>query len=222
MGDRPFGIDYDTVRSFAEEIRDVKGLGVEIGIVIGGGNILRGAALERGGIDRVTGDYMGMLSTLINGLIFQDYLEKMGLLVKVFSGLNVEGVVEPFSRRATIRHLQNKGVAIFACGTGNPYFTTDTAAALRALEIEAEVLIKATKVKGVYDRDPVIHKDAIFYNELTYTEVIEKDLKVMDIAAISLCKDNALPIIVFDIKERGNLQRVIKGEYEGTIIKEAT
>ncbi|MCD6150205.1 MAG: UMP kinase, partial [Deltaproteobacteria bacterium] len=194
MGEREYGIDETTIRSFAEEIRDVHDLGIEIAIVIGAGNIFRGVPAASSGMDRVTADYMGMLATVINGLALQDALEQLGVYTRVLSAISMQEVAEPYIRRRAVRHLEKGRVIIFVAGTGNPYFTTDTAASLRAMEIQADIIIKATKVDGVYDRDPLKYDDAVKYDELTYLHVLQKGLKVMDATAISLCMDNHLPI----------------------------
>jgi len=219
MGGEDFGIDPDIVREISLQIRDIAELGVEIAIVIGGGNIYRGARAEKQGVDRVTGDYMGMIATLINALALQEALEKMHVPTRVQSALEMGKVVEPFIQKKALEHLEKDRVVIFACGTGNPFFTTDTAAALRALEVKAQVVLKATRVDGVYDKDPEVHEDAVFFKEITYTDVLNKDLRVMDATAIAICRENCLPIIVFNIKEKDNLKKVILGENIGTIVK---
>jgi uridylate kinase len=221
LGEQAFGIDPAVVRTLAEEIAEVHGLGVQIGVVVGGGNIFRGvAAAARGGVDRVTGDHMGMLSTVINALAFQDAIESLGLETRVLSALRMDEVAEPFIRRRAVRHLERGRIVILAAGTGNPYFTTDTAAALRAMELRAEVLCKATKVDGVYDKDPMEHPDATLIREATYREVLERRLRVMDATAISLCMDNRLPIAVFSLRERGNILALVRGERIGSVVKE--
>jgi uridylate kinase len=219
MGEQPFGIDTQVFETMAGEINQVQALGVETAVVIGGGNIFRGIAASARGMDRVSADHMGMLATLINGLALQDALEKLGTHTRVLSALEIREVAEPFIRRRAIRHLEKGRVIIFAAGTGNPYFSTDTAAALRAMEIKAEIIIKGTKVSGIYSADPEREADATFFEEITYFEVIEKSLKVMDTTAISLCMDNNLPIIVFDVKEPGNMKRVVCGEKIGTMVR---
>ncbi len=219
MGEQPFGIDTQVFETMAREINQVQALGVETAVVIGGGNIFRGIAASARGMDRVSADHMGMLATLINGLALQDALEKLGTHTRVLSALEIREVAEPFIRRRAIRHLEKGRVIIFAAGTGNPYFSTDTAAALRAMEIKAEIIIKGTKVSGIYSADPEREADATFFEEITYFEVIEKGLKVMDTTAISLCMDNSLPIIVFDVKEPGNMKRVVCGEKIGTMVR---
>ena len=212
------GIDHRTLREIAGQVREIRELGAEIGIVLGGGNIFRGKEGEKEGIDRVTGDYIGMLATVINSLAFQDALEALGVPARVQTALSIEKIAEPYDRKTAIEHLQNKRIVIFACGTGNPYFTTDTAAALRAIEMKADVLMKATKVNGVYDRDPSISKDAKFFPEITYTEVLNRGLQVMDLTAITLCKENGLPVIVLNIREKDNMKRAVLGEHIGTIV----
>lgn len=219
MGEQSFGIDADIVSYLAEEIVEVAKLDIEIGLVIGGGNIFRGVSASATGLDRVAGDQMGMLATLINAIALQDAMEKRGLVTRLISAIEVRSVAEPFIRRRAIRHLEKKRVVIFAAGTGNPYFSTDTAAALRAMEMHAEVILKATKVDGIYDKDPVKHNDAVMFHELNYMDVLSKQLKVMDSTAISLCMDNSMPIIVFNLKKKGNIKRVICGERIGSLIK---
>lgn len=220
MGSRSFGIDPEVVRTLSDEIGAVHGLGVELALVVGGGNIFRGVSAASAGIDRVSGDNMGMLATLINSLALQDQLEKHGVQTRVLSALEMRQVAEPFIRRRAIRHLEKGRVVILAAGTGNPYFTTDSAAALRALEIKAEVLLKATKVDGIYDADPVKEPAARRYERVSYQEVLERGLRVMDAAAISLCRENGLPIIVFNIRQEGNIRRVILGEPIGSVVAE--
>ncbi len=219
MGDQPFGIDTQVFEKMAHEIHQVHALGVETAVVIGGGNIFRGIAASARGMDRVSADHMGMLATLINGLALQDALEKLGTHTRVLSALEIREVAETFIRRRAIRHLEKGRIIIFAAGTGNPYFSTDTAAALRAMEIKAEIIIKGTKVSGIYSADPEREADATFFEEITYFDVIKKSLKVMDTTAISLCMDNNLPIIVFDVKEPGNMKRVVCGEKIGTMVR---
>jgi uridylate kinase len=219
MGEQSFGIDAEIVSYLAEEIVEVAKLDVEIGLVIGGGNIFRGVSASATGLDRVAGDQMGMLATLINAIALQDALEKRGLITRLISAIEVRSVAEPFIRRRAIRHLEKKRVVIFAAGTGNPYFSTDTAAALRAMEIHAEVILKATKVDGIYDKDPAKYNDAVMFHELNYMDVLSKQLKVMDSTAISLCMDNSMPIVVFNLKKKGNIKRVICGERIGSLIK---
>jgi uridylate kinase len=218
MGDTVAGIDQSVVDGIAIEIRDVAALGVQLGIVVGGGNIFRGLAASGKGMDRTTADYMGMLATVINSLALQSALEQLGVSVRVQTAIEMRQIAEPFIQRRAIRHLEKGRVVIFAAGTGNPYFTTDTAATLRAVEIRADVLLKATKVDGVYDRDPVIHAGAVMYNKINYDEVLSSNLKVMDAAAIALCRDNAMPLIVFNLLKTGNIRRVICGESVGTVV----
>ncbi len=218
MGEGDYGIDETTIRSFAEEIRDVHDLGIEIAIVIGGGNIFRGVPVASSGMDRVTADYMGMLATVINGLALQDALEHLGVYTRVLSAISMQEVAEPYIRRRAVRHLEKGRVIIFVAGTGNPYFTTDTAASLRAMEIQADIIIKATKVDGIYDRDPLRYDDAVKYDELTYLHVLQKGLKVMDSTAISLCMDNHLPILVFSLTKKGNIRKAVCGESIGTFV----
>jgi uridylate kinase len=218
MGEQGFGIDPQVVLRIANEIKDVHSLGVQVAIVIGGGNIFRGLAASAQGFDRVTADHMGMLATVINALALQDALEKLDVFTRVQSAIEMREVAEMFIRRRAIRHLEKKRVVIFAAGTGNPYFSTDTTAALRAMEIKAEVILKATKVDGIYDADPVKVKDANFYPEISYLDVIKQGLGVMDTTAISLCMDNRVPIIVFNIREKGNIKRVILGEKIGSLV----
>lgn len=217
-GVQRYGIDAAMVRAFAEEIRDVQAIGCEIALVIGGGNIFRGAVASEGGMDRASADYMGMLATVINSLALQDALEKIGVSTRVMSAIEMRQIAEPYIRRRATRHLEKGRVVIFAGGTGNPYFTTDTTASLRAMEIGAEVILKATKVDGVYDADPLKHEGAKMYGQLTYIEVLNKELKVMDSTAISLCMDNQLPIVVFNIMEKGNIKKVVCGEKIGTLV----
>jgi uridylate kinase len=219
MGGEGYGIDPATVESVCRQIQEVKKLGVQIAIVVGGGNIFRGMKAEKQGIDRVTADYMGMVATLLNALTLQEKLEKIGVSVCVQSAINIEKVAEPYSRREAIQELSAEKIVIFACGTGNPYFTTDTAAALRAVEIGADALLKATKVDGVYDRDPAIHKNALFFPNITYMDVINKNLGVMDLTAITLCMENNLPIIVFNLRGMDNMKKVVQGKRIGTIVR---
>ncbi len=218
MGPDGYGIDLKVVRNIAEELKEVKELGVELAIVIGGGNIFRGVSESAGGIDRASADYMGMLATIINAMALQDTLEKVGVYTRVLSAVEIQKVVEPYIRRRATRHLEKGRIVILAAGTGNPFFTTDTAAALRAMEIKADVIIKATKVNGVFDSDPKKNKDAVMFDHLTFLDVLNKNLKVMDSTSISLCMDNHLPIIVFNLFERGNIKRVILGEKVGTLV----
>jgi len=214
-----YGIDCDVTNSIAKQIKEVRALGVDVAIVIGGGNIFRGAVGSAKGIDRVNADYMGMLATVINGLALQDALEKNGVFTRVQTAIQMQQLAEPFIRRRATRHMEKGRVVIFVGGTGNPYFTTDTTAALRAIEIGAEVILKATKVDGVYSSDPVKNKKARRYDSLRYIYVLKKGLKVMDATAVSLCMDNKLPIIVLDLFKKDNIKRVILGEKIGTIVK---
>src|SRR3712207_287781 len=218
MGDQEFGISSEVINSYAMQIKEIVDLGVQVSIVIGGGNIFRGLSGAEQGVDRVTGDHMGMLATVINSLALQNAMEKIGLATRVQTAIEMPKVAEPFIKRKAQRHLEKGRVVIFGAGTGNPYFTTDTAAALRAIEMNTDVVIKATKVDGVYDRDPVKYSDAVKYETVTYTEVLNKDLKVMDATAISLCRENKLPIVVFNSLVPGNLKRVILGEKIGTTV----
>ena len=218
MGKHSFGIDPEVVDAVAAEIREVVAIGVQLGIVIGGGNILRGLAASADGMELTSADYMVMLATVINSLALQSALERAGIPTRVQTAIEMKEVAEPFIQRRAIRHLEKGRVVIFAAGTGNPYFTTDTAAALRAVEINADIILKATKVDGVYYRDPVRYSDAIMYDKVSYTEVLTKNLKVMDATAISLCRDNGLPLSVFNLQKAGNVKRVICGENVGTIV----
>ncbi|MDF1552798.1 MAG: UMP kinase [Deferrisomatales bacterium] len=216
IGGQGYGIDPEVVDRLAREVVEVRDLGVEVALVIGGGNIFRGLQGAGKGMDRATADYMGMMATVLNSLALQDALERHGASTRVMSAISMQQVAEPYIRRKAIRHLEKGRIVIFAAGTGNPYFSTDTAASLRAMEIGAEVIIKGTKVDGVYDKDPVLHDDARRFSEVSYLEVLQRDLKVMDSTAISLCRDNSLPIIVFDFTKPGNTLRVICGEPLGT------
>lgn len=218
MGNQNFGISPDVIKYVAEEVRSAFDLGVQIAIVVGGGNIFRGVAAASYGIDRVSADRMGMLATVINSLALQDVLEENGIMTRVQSAISMHEVAEPFIIRKAIRHLEKGRVVIFAAGTGNPYFTTDTAAVLRAQEIRADILLKATKVDGLYDSDPVVDKDAKFIKKIKYMEIIERQLHVMDMTAISLAMDNKLPLVVFNLTNKGNIKRVICGESVGTQI----
>jgi uridylate kinase len=218
MGERGYGIDPKVVFDIAQEVKEIHALGVETALVVGGGNIFRGVAASVAGMDRSSADYMGMLATVINALALQDAFEKIGVPTRVLSAIEMREVAEPFIRRRAIRHLEKGRIVIFAAGTGNPYFTTDSAAALRALEIKADVILKATKVDGVYTGDPVTDLNAKLFSALTFQEVLERNLKVMDTSAIALCKDNNLPIIVFNLRTNGNIVRVVRGEKVGTII----
>ena len=218
LGRENFGIDPEVLGRMATELRDVVNLGVQIGVVIGGGNIFRGQGLARAGMDRVTGDHMGMLATLINSLAFQDALERVDVMARVMSGLQINEVCEDFIRRRAIRHLEKGRVAIFGAGMGNPFFTTDTAASLRAIEIGADILIKATRVDGVYSADPEKDPNAVRYDRLTFDKVIDDRLNVMDTTAVVMCRDNNLPIRVFDLHVPGNLVRLVKGDDVGTLV----
>ena len=216
VGDQAMGIQPATIGRFADEIKDIHTTGVQIALVIGGGNIFRGLAGASRGMDRAHADYMGMLATVINGLALQDALETRGVHTRVMSAITVNEICEPYIRRRAVRHLEKGRVVIFAGGTGNPYFTTDTAAALRAAEIHADVILKATKVDGVYDRDPAVHPDAKRFDAVSYMEVLQRGLKVMDSTAVSLCMDNEIPIVVFNLNDDGNIKRVLEGEEIGT------
>jgi uridylate kinase len=216
MGEQQFGIDQDVIERYSSEIRSVHELGVQIGIVIGGGNIFRGVSDSPSGIDKVTGDHMGMLATLINSLALQNALERDGNVTRLMSAIRVDVVAEPFIRRRAVRHLEKNRIVIFGAGTGNPYFTTDTAAALRAVEIEADVIIKGTRVDGVFDSDPERNPGAFKFEQISYLDVLKKDLKVMDMTAITLCRENLLPILVFNMNTPGNFKRLILGERVGT------
>ena len=218
MGNLSSGIDPEVVEVVAGEIREVAALGVQLGIVIGGGNIFRGMTASAKGMDRTTADYMGMLATVINSLALQSALEHVGVPTRVQTAIEMREIAEPFIQRRAVRHLEKGRVVIFAAGTGNPFFTTDTAATLRAVEIKADILLKATKVDGVYDRDPVKYADAVMYEKISYTDVLTKNLKVMDASAISLCRDNRLPLNVFNLQKAGNIKRVICGEPVGTMV----
>ena len=218
-GDKNYGISPSVISRISGEIKEVVGLGIEVGIVIGGGNIFRGISADTQDIDRVSADYMGMLATIINSLALQDAIERQGIPSRVLSAISMPQVAEPYIRRRATRHLEKKRVVIFAAGTGNPYFSTDTAAALRAIEINAEIILKATKVDGIYDKDPLIHKDATRYREISYLEVLNKGLKVIDATAISLCMDNKLPMIIFNLTSSGNIKKVVLGDNIGTTIK---
>ena len=218
-GQQGYGIDPEVIGGIATEIRDVIELGVQVAVVIGGGNIFRGVAAASRGMDRASADYMGMLATVMNSLALQDALEKVGVATRVQSAIEMQEIAEPYIRRRAVRHLEKGRVVIFGAGTGNPYFTTDTAASLRAMEINADVILKATKVDGIYTADPTKDKDAVKYTSLTYLDVLKLGLQVMDATATSLCMDNNLPIVVFDLTARGNIQKVILGEAIGTIVK---
>lgn len=218
MGPESYGISLDVTHRIAQEIKEIHALDVQISIVIGGGNIFRGLQGAEKGIDRAQGDYMGMLATVINAMALQDALEKVGVYTRVLSAIEMHQLVEPYIRRRAIRHLEKNRVVIFAAGTGNPFFTTDTAAALRAVEIHADVILKATKVDGVYDKDPKKFNDAKRFEKISFLEVINKELKVMDSTAITMCMDNKLPIIVFDLFEKGNIKKVVCGHDVGTVV----
>jgi uridylate kinase len=218
MGDQQFGVDPAVATRIARDIGDIQRLGVQTAIVIGGGNIFRGLAASARGMDRATADYMGMLATVINALALQDALEQQNVLTRVVTAIEMRAVAEPFIRRRAVRHLEKGRVVIFAAGTGNPYFTTDTAAALRAMEMKADVILKGTKVDGIYTADPMLDKDATKYTTISYLQVLERQLKVMDATAISLCMDNKLPIVVFNLREPGNIRRVVLGESIGTTV----
>jgi uridylate kinase len=221
QGAHPGGLDYGVITEMADEIREVRDLGVQVAMVVGGGNLIRGGTeSKKAGIDRASADYMGMLATVINAVALQNILEARGLDTRVQSAISMPEVAESYIRRRAIRHLEKGRVVIFAGGTGNPFFTTDTAAALRAMEIQADIILKATKVDGVYDRDPLLHPDAVRYEHLTYIEVLKRRLTVMDATAISLCMDHSLPIIVFNNKQRGNLKRIVLGEKLGTLVRQ--
>ena len=219
MGEQAFGIDPAVTTQIAREIGEIQQLGVQTAVVIGGGNLFRGLAASARGMDRATADYMGMLATVINGLAMQDALEHVGINTRVASAIEMRAVAEPFIRRRAVRHLEKGRVVVFAAGTGNPYFTTDTAAALRAMEMRADVILKGTKVDGIYTADPMLHPSATKYDSISYLKVLEQGLKVMDATAISLCMDNRLPIVVFNLRQPGNLRRVICGEPVGTTVK---
>ncbi len=218
MGDQQYGIDPERVNQYSLEIKRVKELGIEIAIVIGGGNIFRGVQAEEGGIDRVQGDYMGMLATVINGMALQSNLEKHGMYTRLMSGIKMEQVCEPFIKRRAVRHLEKGRIVIFGAGIGNPYFTTDSTASLRAIELNCDVVLKGTRVDGVYSADPEKVPDATRYSQVSYREVYEKGLNIMDMTAFTLCQENGLPIIVFDMNKPGNLLRIMQGEEAGTLI----
>jgi uridylate kinase len=218
MGDQKFGIDPAVANQIATDIAEIQALGVQTAVVIGGGNIFRGVAASAKGMDRATADYMGMLATVINGLALQDAMENHGIVTRVVTAIEMRAVAEPFIRRRAIRHLEKGRVVVFAAGTGNPYFTTDTAAALRAMEIKADVIMKGTKVDGIYTADPMIDPNASRYDNISYLQVLERGLRVMDATAISLCMDNRLPIVVFNLKTPGNMKRAIMGEPVGSLV----
>ena len=212
MGEQNYGIDVDVARMVGEELKAVQQLGVQVAVVVGGGNIFRGVSKSAGNMDRSAADYIGMLATVMNAVVLQDALEKLGVQTRVMSAIDIPQLAEPFIRRRAVRHLEKNRIVIFAAGTGNPYFTTDSAAALRALEIKADVILKATKVEGVYTADPMKDSAAVRYDSITYQQVLERQLKVMDASAISLCMDNNLPIVVFNMRQPGNITRVISGD----------
>lgn len=219
MGDKQFGIDNDRLMQYAQDIKSAVDSGVEMALVIGGGNIFRGVQAARGGMERTQGDYMGMLATMINSMALQSALESIDIQTRLMSAIKMEQIAEPFIRRRAIRHLEKGRVVIFGAGTGNPYFTTDSAASLRAIEINANVILKGTRVDGIYDADPEKHADARKYETITFDEVYSKGLNVMDLTAFTLCNENKLPIIVFDMNEPGNLQKLIAGETVGTLVE---
>jgi uridylate kinase len=219
VGEGEYGISPTVVETVAAEVKELRELGVDVAIVIGGGNVYRGVAASAQGMDRTSADHMGMLATVINSLALQDSLEKMGIFTRVMSAIEMHQIAEPYIRRRAVRHLEKGRVVIFAGGTGNPFFTTDTAAALRAMEVKAQVILKATKVDGVYDTDPMIHKKAKKFAELSYIEVLKKGLKIMDATAVSLCMDNHLPVVVFNLTKKGNIKRVVLGHKIGTVIR---
>ncbi len=218
MGDQTFGIDPNRLNHYADQIRDLRDLGVEVAVVIGGGNIFRGLQARDSGIERVQGDYMGMMATVINGMAIQSALEGLGVFTRLISAIEMKEIAEPYIRRRAIRHLEKGRVLIFAAGTGSPYFTTDSAAALRANEISADVILKGTRVDGIYSADPEVDANAVKYDQITFDEVITMDLKVMDMTAFTLCKENNLPIVVFNIMKEGCLKRIVIGEPEGTVV----
>ncbi len=218
MGDKQFGIDNNRLNNYAEEIKEIRDLGVEVAIVIGGGNIFRGVQAEQGGMDRTHGDYMGMLATMINSMALQAALEKVGVSTRLQSAIEMKEIAEPFVRRRAVRHLEKGRVVIFGAGTGNPFFTTDSAASLRAIEINADVILKGTRVDGIYTADPEKDKTATKYETISFDDVFQKDLRVMDMTAITLCKENNLPIIVFDMDTPGNLKHLMEGNKVGTIV----
>ncbi len=220
QGDKGYGISPPVLESIAADVKEIHEMGVEVALVIGGGNIFRGVAASAQGMDRASADYMGMLATVINALALQDALEDAGVPTRVQTAIEMRALAEPYIRRRAMRHLEKGRAVIFAAGTGNPYFTTDTAASLRAMEIHADAILKATKVDGVYDKDPVTHPDAVRFERLSYIEVLQRNLKVMDSTAISLCRDNGLPILVFNLNEKGNIRRAVLGEPIGTWVAE--
>ncbi|MDO8546490.1 MAG: UMP kinase [Nitrospirota bacterium] len=219
-GEQSFGLDARMIQYIASEVSEVAAMGVEVAVVIGGGNIFRGIDAADGGMERASADYMGMLATMLNALALQNALEKLGTVTRVQSAIDMRQLAEGYIRRRAIRHLEKKRVVIFAAGTGNPYFSTDTAAALRAMEIGAEIILKGTKVSGIYDADPMKNPKAVKFDRLSFLAVIDKRLKVMDSTAISLCMDHNLPIIVFNVKEKGNIKRIVQGEQLGTLVKD--
>lgn len=219
MGKKQFGIDNELLSQYASEIKEIVGMGVEVAIVIGGGNIFRGLQAAEGGMDRVQGDYMGMLATVINSMALQSALEGKEVSTRLQSAIKMEAICEPFIRRRAVRHLEKGRVVIFGAGTGNPYFTTDTAASLRAIEIEADVILKGTRVDGIYTADPEKDKNAVRYKKIKFSEVYEKNLQVMDMTAFTLCHENKLPIIVFDMNQQGNLKKLVQGEEVGTLVE---
>jgi len=218
MGSQEFGIDNVRLKQYAEEISEIIELGVEIAIVVGGGNIFRGVQAEKGGMERTQGDYMGMLATMINSMALQSSLEALDIPTRLMSAIKMEQIAEPFIRRRAVRHLEKGRVVIFGAGTGNPYFTTDTAASLRAIEIEADVILKGTRVDGIYSADPEKDSDAVKFPKITFKEVFKKGLNIMDMTAITLCSENDLPIIVFDMNKKGNLKAILKGESVGSVV----
>ena len=218
MGNKQFGIDNNRLMQYANEIKQIAEMGTEIGIVIGGGNIFRGVQAERGGMERTQGDYMGMLATMINSMALQAALESVGLYTRLQSAIEMKQIAEPFIKRKAVRHLEKGRIVIFGAGTGNPYFTTDSAASLRAVEIDADVILKGTRVDGVYDKDPEVNPSAKKYNSLTFDEAYENNLKIMDMTAFTLCKENDVPVIVFNMNEPGNLKKVIEGIEIGTLV----
>ena len=218
MGNKQFGIDNNRLMQYAEEIREIADLGAEIGIVIGGGNIFRGVQAERGGMERTQGDYMGMLATMINSMALQAALESLGLFTRLQSAIEMKQIAEPFIKRKAVRHLEKGRIVIFGSGTGNPFFTTDSAASLRAIEIDAEVILKGTRVDGIYDKDPEENASAKKFDTITFDEAYKKNLKVMDMTAFTLCKENDLPVIVFNMNKKGNLKKVVTGEEIGTLV----
>jgi uridylate kinase len=218
MGNKQFGIDNVRLMQYAEEIKQISDLDVEIGIVIGGGNIFRGVQAEEGGMERTQGDYMGMLATMINSMALQSALESLGVYTRLQSAIEMKQIAEPFIKRKAVRHLEKGRVVIFGSGTGNPFFTTDSAASLRAVEIDAEVILKGTRVDGIYTADPELDQNAVKYNRLTFDEAYENNLKVMDMTAFTLCKENSVPVIVFNMNEPGNLKKVIQGSEIGTLV----